>query len=56
MPSNKKERSCPFSSATARRKKPKKSFCLDWAGEKKEQVNYGVGTVEECFYLRVAAH
>jgi len=31
MPSEKKKRSCPFSSATARRKKPKKSFSSDWA-------------------------
>ena len=31
MPSKKKKMSCPFSSATARRKKPKKSFSSDWA-------------------------
>ena len=31
MPSKKKNRLCPFSSATARRKKPKKSFSSDWA-------------------------
>ena len=28
---DKKKRSCPFSSATARRKKPKKSLSSDWA-------------------------
>ena len=35
----KKKRSCPFSSATARGKKPKKSFNSDWAeklGESKK--------------------
>ena len=32
MPSKKKNRLCPFSSATARRtEKPKKSFRSDWA-------------------------
>ena len=31
MPSKKGKRSCPFSSTTARRKKPKKSFSSDWA-------------------------
>ena len=31
MASTKKRRSCPFSSTTARRKKPKKSFNSDWA-------------------------
>ena len=31
MPSKKKKMSCPFSSPTASRKKPKKSFSLDWA-------------------------
>ena len=31
MPSKKKKRSCPFSSATARQRKPKKSFSSDWA-------------------------
>ena len=31
MPSKKKKRSCPFSSATTRRKKPKKSLSSDWA-------------------------
>ena len=31
MPSKKKKGSCPFSSATARRRKPKKSFSSDWA-------------------------
>ena len=33
MPAKKKERSCLFSSATARRKKPKYSFSSDWAEE-----------------------
>ena len=31
MPAKKKKRSCLFSSATARRKKPKDSFSSDWA-------------------------
>ena len=31
MPSKKKKRSCQFSSATARRRKLKKSFSSDWA-------------------------
>ena len=33
MPAKKKKRSCLFSSATARRKKPKDSFSSDWAEE-----------------------
>ena len=33
MPSEKKKRSCPFLSAMARQKRPKKSFNSDWAAK-----------------------
>ena len=38
MPPKKKKRSCPFSSGTARRRKPKKSFSSDWAENLAESI------------------
>ena len=38
MPSKERKRSCPFSFATARCKKPKNSFSLDWAEKLAERV------------------